>query len=231
MKPKVKKELRQNVLAEAIGTAWLKVRPYTNYVLGGLLVLMAVYLFLKFQSGRAAARTETAWANLSERLLLETRRTSPEKLGETATNFPEAPAAGLALLAQGGALYQEAVRLFRTAPAEAHVYLQKAEDAFRRVVERYGGIGLARPMAELGLAYVSETRGDLAEARRRFQQVIAAYPETAAAEAAADRLRALSEPDAAAFYAAAATQARTAATRAASDSQPDARRPTPAPRP
>ena len=217
MKPKVKKELEHNKLADMVANAIQAVRPYANYILAAVVVLLGVYLFARFQSSQARGEAQAAWTSLYAGFEKAGSQASAEPLSKVADDFRGSRAAGLAMAQAGRLLCNQAGDKFYSNPKEAMILLQKAEDHFKRVLERFDADENAEAArtALSGLAYVYESRGDLSAAAKQLRQVIDDYPGTAVAAIAAERLKALAEPDAAAFYAAAATQAKAAATQAA----------------
>jgi hypothetical protein len=216
MKPKVKKELERSRLADAVGAVLVKARPYSNYILAVAVILAAAYLFSQYTSGRAQATNQGAWSALYAGLAKTEMQGGAEALSQVADEFPDEPAAALAMAQTGCLQLGEGSKQFYSDPQKSTLYLEKAERYFKKVIEQFSkdDHSMAVQTAMWGLAFVYETRGDLAGATRQFKSVVEQYPGTAIAENAQRRLTALAEPGAAEFYASAATQAKAAATQA-----------------
>lgn len=188
-------ELHDNDLAVTTQAAIDRVRPYLSTILMVLaLVFAALAAWTLVRSQQAAART-AAW----DAFINAFAEGDTGGLDTVITGFGGSPAAQWAAIVQGDVALADGNRLLLTDPAQGRRRLEEAADRYAAVnAER--PVPLAAQRATFGLARARESLGELAEARRGYEALVAEYPESPYRSVADERIAALSRESTQAWY-------------------------------
>lgn len=180
-------ELAENDLAESVMSTVQRLRPHLWTVATAALALvggMAAWSLITAQQAASRSRSwDACMAALAER--------NPERLSEVIRQYPGSPAAQWSqLLLADSAIAEGSQQLFadRTRGKER---LEAAVGIYSTLLaERPQGLIAER--AVFGLAKAREGLGQLEEARRGYEALVADYPASAVRGIAANRIAALS---------------------------------------
>jgi hypothetical protein len=180
-------KLLENDLAGSTLQLVDRIRPHARTILAALgivFVSLAAWTLISSQLEAAKARS---W----ETCLAAMDRGNAQRLEDTIRQHPDTTAAGWAqLILADAALAQGSNLLFADRP-KGIALLDEAGARYRQVLSSRPAALLAE-RAVFGLAKANEARGDLEEARRGYEVVVADHPGGASAGLARDRVAALS---------------------------------------
>lgn len=175
-------ELADNDLADVAMVLVDRVRPYFSTILAGLAaVLAAVFAYGVMQSQAEATRTQS-W----DACLAAISSGDTESFNEVIRRYPGTDAARWAGLLVADATAAEGTQLL-------FVDRQRAEGRLQAAIDAYSALLTGRPKGLLGervvfgLAKARESLGELAEARRGYEAVVAEFPADALAGVAVTR--------------------------------------------
>jgi tetratricopeptide (TPR) repeat protein len=169
-------ELKENVLAKDLGKAGDFIKKNMNTilaVLAGIVVLIAAAIWIVTNRQH---HNRVQWQDY-QRLVLQ--MSQPEQFSELraaflglAQNARQDELAGWAYLKAGETAYQELLRGFATlSQADRDRLTGEAHDNYSEVINSLDNHP-ARANAFLNLGLLAETRGDMAEARKLYDQAI-----------------------------------------------------------
>jgi hypothetical protein len=180
-------DLEENDLAESVMTVVQKLRPHLWTAATAALALvggMAAWSLITAQQAASRSRSwDACMAALAER--------NPERLGDVIRQYPGSPAAQWSqLLLADSAIAEGSQQLF----ADRNRGRERLEAAVGIYSTLLGERpqGLIAERAVFGLAKAREGLGQLEEARRGYEALVAEYPASAVRGIAANRIAALS---------------------------------------
>lgn len=210
MKTDRRQELKQNQLADYLAR-WIEVvKPYTRLIVGVVISLVVIVVVMELFQYQSKQTIEEAWNDLHLKGLTYDRGRSEadfEVLAELASEKADQPVGQWALLSSADHRLARGVLLvlkfggwdrgqkeLQTAIQDYQVVLDKADPQ---------GDDLPQQRALFGQARAYESRGELEEARKRYEQLIdpiEGWPEGPNARAAKERLVAIDTPAVKRFY-------------------------------
>jgi len=188
-------ELEDNDLAESTVALVDRIRPHLRTIalaVGGVMAALAAWTAVSSQ--QAASRSQSwdaCMAALSEG--------NPERLADVIRRYPGSAAAQWSqLMMADGAIAEGTQFLF--------VDRDRARQRLESAIGIYSGLLAERPLALIaeraafGLAKARESLGQLEEARRGYETIVAEYPESAVRGIAENRIAALSRESTRQWY-------------------------------
>lgn len=189
-------ELEENDLADTTAAVIERLRPHlTALAAAGVLLVGAAAAWTLVAARREASRAES-WDACATAI---TER-SAAGLADVIRRYPGSPAASWAQLMLADSASGEGSRLVFTDKPRGRERLAAAEQAYGGLLAERP-VGLVAERATFGLAKVRESLGNLDEARRGYEAVVAEYPASALRGIAEQRIAALSRPAARQWYA------------------------------
>jgi hypothetical protein len=188
-------ELEENDLAESTVAIVDRVRPHLRTIalaVGAAAVGLAAWTVVSSQ--QAASRGQS-W----DACMVALSEGNPERLTDVIRRYPGSPAAQWSQLMMADAAIGEGTQLL-------FIDRERARQRLDSAVGIYGGLlaerprGLIAERAVFGLAKARESLGQLEEARRGYEAVVAEYPESAVRGIAENRIAALSRESTRQWY-------------------------------
>lgn len=182
-------ELHDNDLAVSTQAIWDRIRPHLGtllLVVAGAFAALAAWTLLRSQRTSEQA---AAW----DGFITAFAEGDAGGLDTVMARYAGSPAAQWAAIVQGDAALSDGNRLLLTNPAQARGRLEAAADRYAAVAAERPS-GLAAQRAVFGLARARESLGQLDEAARGYQALVAEYPESPFVPMAEERVAALSRP-------------------------------------
>jgi len=197
MKGERRHELEQNQLADWLAQKIEAVKPYTNWILGTLLLLAVGGTWYSISSRQATALEGEGWDQLYAALAAGEH--SPGELEEIVAEYDGTPLAHWAATLAGDLRLDLGCKyLFFNKPT-ANQELRDAEGHYRTVFEQSSS-SMLRERATYGLARTLEAQGNLEKAIERYDEVGTKWPNGAYAKAAATRSKDLQKESTKTFY-------------------------------
>ncbi len=195
MKSERRHELERNQLLAWFLETSDQIKPYTNLILGGILVLLLVILggtlINNFQKGRSGGAWDDYFNSLSG-----SDRTALENVAQ---KHPGTPAAHWALETLANLELEAGCNLLFVNKTSANLELRKAVEHFQAVLNQAGSSVLLE-QATYGLARAREAQGDLEQAAKAYQAIGEKWPKGTYAEVAKERADDLKRQDTRSFY-------------------------------
>lgn len=182
-------ELDDNELAATTIALVDRIRPHLGLILTVAAVLFAVLAGLVFVRSQRAAERAAAW----EECLGALAEGEPGRLGDVAARYRGTPAAWWSELVLADTALADGNRLLLTDRRQAGERLAAAADLYAAVNAQRPS-DLAAERAIFGLARTRESQGQLDEARRGYQALVAEHPESPFRGIAEGRMAALARP-------------------------------------
>lgn len=188
-------ELEDNDLAESTVALVDRIRPHLRTIalaLGGAMAALAAWTVVSSQ--QAATRSQS-W----DACMTALSEGNPERLTDVIRRYPGSPAAQWSQLMMADGAIAEGTQLLFADRERARQRLDSA-------VGIYTGLLAERPLsliaerAVFGLAKARESLGQLEEARRGYETIVAEYPESAVRGIAENRIAALSRESTRQWY-------------------------------
>jgi tetratricopeptide (TPR) repeat protein len=172
MDTKHRHELEQNDLASFIVNFQAFWAKHGNKVLTVVLVVLAFFVVKRLLDQNRESQQEGSWADLAT-------TSSPDGFAEVARKYEGTPVEAIAYLNAGDLLLRKAAipEAPTTAPATQEAddptrALEQAESYYRKAQSAEAVSPIVKLNALLGLASVAESRGQIDEAKKLYQQVI-----------------------------------------------------------
>src|SRR5688500_18140186 len=127
MKAQRRHVLHQNILAEWLGKQLEVVKPYTTWILGGVIALCAVAIVLQIIAGRNAATSGTSWQDFYTASAIS----DPEKRVAALTKLQGTPASPRAHLGVADLKLDQATAKAYTDRDEAKKDLEEAKQHYQ----------------------------------------------------------------------------------------------------
>ena len=196
MKTKRRHDLQTNELADWIGTKIEAAKPYSQYILGGVVAIALVIGLFVMTTSQQREKKEEAWNQYFK--AIDAR--SPDDLAKVALSHPNTVAAQWASQAAGNIYLNEGIGLLTSDRETAVETLEKAKKSFETILKASNLKPLLRQRAEFGVAQVYESLGEIEEAKKYYKQVAEATGDSAYGRLAADGLTRLEDPSTSGFY-------------------------------
>ena len=182
-------ELQENELAAYVGRVNKTVEPYLK------LIAVAVGVLALAVVGYAIWRSKTIGdrSDATLQLILATGGNDPEVYATVAQQYPSAAAGAWSRLYQGDQYLNQALSAVYEDQLEAADMFEQAASAYRQALAE-GEHRVLRSRANLGLARIAESRGQIEEAIAAYEAVIATGESEQIVEHARTRIDLLSKP-------------------------------------
>jgi hypothetical protein len=168
MKSTRRHELQTNELADRLGHALNRVKPYSKAMAGVLVAVVVIIAVAMFVSYRNRQREAAAWDAYT--LAVGTSTVDFEALRSVAENHPDTTAAQWASLAWADARLQIGIEQLFLDRASARPMLQQAREMYLQLIDA-NVLEEVRQRASFGLARAYEASGDLDKAREQYLAV------------------------------------------------------------
>jgi len=189
MKRERRHELQHNELADWLAKAIETIKPYQNVIFAAVVVVILAAAGYAWISHASERNTALAWDALNSGL----ESGNPGSFTRVMDEYPNTNVADVAAVVSADLRLAEGCnRLFHD-KAVAEQQLSQAVELYGKQLDQ-GGDPSLRQRATFGLARAWEAKGDLDAATRRYQEVVANWPDGAFAAAAKQRLEDLKRP-------------------------------------
>jgi hypothetical protein len=188
-------ELEENDLAESTVAIVDRVRPHLRTIALAVGAVVAGLGAWTVVSSQQAASRGQSW----DACMVALSEGNPERLTDVIRRYPGSPAAQWSQLMMADAAIGEGTQLL-------FIDRERARQRLESAVGIYGGLlaerprGLIAERAVFGMAKARESLGQLEEARRGYEAVVAEYPESAVRGIAENRIAALSRESTREWY-------------------------------
>jgi hypothetical protein len=188
-------ELEENDLAESTVAIVDRVRPHLRTIALAVGTVVAGLGAWTVVSSQQAASRGQSW----DACMVALSEGNPERLTDVIRRYPGSPAAQWSQLMMADAAIGEGTQLL-------FIDRERARQRLDSAVGIYGGLlserprGLIAERAVFGMAKARESLGQLEEARRGYEAVVAEYPESAVRGIAENRIAALSRESTREWY-------------------------------
>lgn len=197
MKSERRHELEQNSLAQWLASFLPIVRPYFNAILAAALIAAVGFIVYGWWSSYALARSSKAWDAYFN--VFTSDASNPSDFEKVAEEYPRSDVAQWALLTAADVRLHNGTGLVFTNKLMAKQELGKAVDGYLSILGESSN-PIIRERATFGLARARETQGDLAEARKSYEDLLKQWPQGAYASVAKERLDDLERQSTKEFY-------------------------------
>ena len=195
MKSERRHELEQNELADWLTDGIETVKPYTNLILGTILLIVILVVGGVWWVQQSVIESAEAWD--SYYVAMSSR--NPDSLEMVADDYPSSKAACWAQTVAADLHLNAGCNQLFSNRADANLELDKAAELFEQVLDKSRESVLLN-RATFGLAQTREAMGDLDEAKPLYEKVAKTWPDGPFAKSATQRLKALEQPSTLAFY-------------------------------
>jgi len=188
-------ELEENDLAESTVAIVDRVRPHLRTIALAVGAVVAGLGAWTVVSSQQAASRGQSW----DACMVALSEGNPERLTDVIRRYPGSPAAQWSQLMMADAAIGEGTQLL-------FIDRERARQRLDSAVGIYSGLlserprGLIAERAVFGMAKARESLGQLEEARRGYEAVVAEYPESAVRGIAENRIAALSRESTREWY-------------------------------
>jgi hypothetical protein len=182
-------ELDDNQLASNTLALADRIRPHLGLILLAVAVIFAVFAGLVIVRSQRAAEQAAGW----EECLTALAEGEPGRLGDVAARYRGTPAAWWAELVLADTALADGNGLLMTDRQRARERLASAADLYMAVnAQRPSDLAAERGI--FGLARTRESQGQLDEASRGYEAIVAEYPDSPFRGIAEERIAALAMP-------------------------------------
>jgi hypothetical protein len=195
MKSEERHLLAQNDLKVGINR-WLdRIEPYSNQILGGIVVATIIAVGVILWARSSSATTEAGWSQMATaRSADDFVRIAEENAGTAAGNWAKLQAARLS--------YSNGIETALTDRKSSDESLKQAKDLYNDLVKQSTTPELREEALKgLSLTLEATSGGDVTEAIKAYEQFIKEFPDSPFRDYAAHRIEELKDPAAAEFYA------------------------------
>ncbi|HVJ87089.1 MAG TPA: hypothetical protein VM452_15650 [Caulifigura sp.] len=195
MKSEERHQLAQNDLRVGLNR-WLdRIEPYSNHILGGIIVatIVAVGLILRFRSSTAAS--DAGWREIG-------KATSTEQLLDVSKEFSGTAAGDWAKLQAARRSYASGIDTALTDRKSSDESLKEAKDLYEELLKQKSSPELREESLKgLALTLEATSGADVSAAIKAYEQYVKEFPEAPFKNYAEFRVEQLKNPDASDFYA------------------------------
>lgn len=195
MKSEERHKLHQNVLAVRIAQTITTIKPYQNFILGGVIVAILAVIVVAWRNSESTAQASRSWTQLFTAI----SEGNPAALQKVAGDNPRSYAAPAADLLAADILLAQGCNLLFINRATANQALNKAVELYQKVREQNKSPAL-RAQAAFGVARAYESQGKLEAAVKVYAEVTADWPDTVFAQMSQQRLEDLKRDFTRAMY-------------------------------
>ena len=195
MKSERRHELERNQLLRWLLETSEQIKPYTNLILGAIIILLLVILAATLWRNYSAGRSGGAW-DAYFTALGGMDRTALEGVAQ---RHPGTAAAHWALVTLGDLALDSGCNLLFVNKTSANLELRKAVENYQAVLTQAQNPTL-RERATYGLARARESQGDLDQALKSFGELVEKWPKGTFAAVAKERLADLKSKSTRSFY-------------------------------
>jgi len=195
MKSEERHQLAQNDLQVGLNR-WLdRIEPYSNHILGGIVVATIVAVGLIWWSRSSSANSEAGWGQIaSARSADELLQVAEDNSGTAAGNW--------AMLQAARQSYTTGIETALTDRKSSDESLKQAKDLFDRLLKANTTPELREEALKgMGLTLEATSGSDVGEAVKAYETLIKEFPESTFRDYAAYRIEELKDPQAGEFYA------------------------------
>lgn len=196
MKAQRRHELQHNVLADWLGKQLEVVKPYTTWILGGVIAVFAVLIVMQIIATRQASNQQSGWQGFYKALAAA----DPEERAKELAKVETGPAGLWAHLSLGDLKLDEATAKYYSDKEDSKKALEEAKTHYTRVEEGARGQTVLRQRAALGLAQVYETAGEFDKAKEEYAKVEKESPDSVFGKTAARQIKRLESGDLKSLY-------------------------------
>ncbi len=197
MKTERRQELQTNVLADWLGQYVELLRPYSKQLLIGAVALVVLAAAAAFLMNDQTTRLSAGWNDFFAAAFEE----NPARLREVAADHAGTTAGLWAQLAQADIELTRGIRLLYTDRDSANAALDRAIASYELLVQTDNSSEELQNSARFGLAQAYECSGNLQQANKYYDQVIASSTgESALLTQARERKEQLADADMKRFY-------------------------------
>lgn len=196
MKSERRHELQTNALADWIGEAIERIRPYQTTLLGVVLLLLLLIVGGTWWSRHSASQSAEAWGRLNA--ALESGNPAA-MLDDVVDHNRGTQIASMAGILAGDIYLGQGTQQRFVNRATANQDLAKAIERYKLVLDSSSS-PLLKERATYGLARALETQGNLPDALAKYEEVEKTWPNGAYAAAVTRRLEDLRSPAIKKFY-------------------------------
>jgi len=189
MKSERRHELQHNTLADGIIKTAELLKPYQNMIMGGVIVVLLIIVGYTWWARESEAQATQAWDELNA--VVDSG--NMPKLTGVIDNYPGTNVAHMAAVVLADYHLGEGCNRLFTSKATGQDELSKAVRFYEMVLQECRTPSLVE-RATFGLARAKESKGELAEAERLYNEVSTRWPQGAFSVAASERLSDLKKP-------------------------------------
>lgn len=195
MKSEERHQLAQNDLQVGLNH-WLdRIEPYSNHILGGVVVATLVAVSLILWSRSSAATSDEGWMRISQ------ARTA-EQLEQVADQYKGTPAGDWATLSAARMSYTQGIETSLTDRKSSDESLKQARELYDRLLKAKVSPDLREEALKgMGLTLESVSGADVSKAVEAYETLIKEFPNSPFKDYAAFRVADLKNPQASEFYA------------------------------
>lgn len=191
-------DLDKNIFADKVNSAIITLRPYFTYIAVILVAGLLVFLVALIVDYNRRSVLGVEWG---EFIVANQSKNRDRELEGLAGRYPDSAAGVWASLAKAAAELDSGTREIYDDRNAAISSLGAAIKSFETVVEKASDYPELAQQARFGIGVAHETMGEVEEAIKFYEQVVAKGDETPVANMAQRRVESLRDPETAAFYA------------------------------
>jgi len=189
-------ELEENDLAESTTALIDRLRPHATTLAAAVAAAALAFAGWTWIATQREATRTASW----DAMMTAIGDRSPEALDEVIRRYPDSPAALWAQMFLGDTALAEGSQLLFTDRPRGRQRLEEAAGFYQGLLAGRPS-GLVAERATFGLAKTLESLGQVDEARRGYETLVAEYPATAFKGMADDRIASLSRESTLQWYA------------------------------
>jgi hypothetical protein len=195
MKSEERHELAKNDLETALDRGLDRIEPYSNHILGAVLLATAVAVGVIIWMRSSQNASDAGWAELSA-------ARTPEQFLKIAEDHPSSSAAAWGQVRGATILYDRGVSTSLTNRAASDDDLRQAREAYSKLLQGNAPPQI-RELALNGMARCLEatSSGDVSESIAAYEKLITEFPESIYCDYAQHRIDVLKNPESKEFYA------------------------------
>jgi hypothetical protein len=197
MKRERRHELQHNALADWLGTTIKDLKPHTNTILAGVLLVVVVVGVGTVWRNLSHSRATTSWEAFDA--AWNNSQSGAADIQSVAEKHPGTSAGMWALLTAAGMQLNSGCDLLFTNKDSAKLELRKAADNYQRFLESKAPDAL-KEWATFGLAQAHEALSDTDNAKKHYEQLLKTWPNGAFAQSGKQALERLNQPKWGMFY-------------------------------
>lgn len=191
MKAQRRHELQHNVLADWLGRQLEVIKPYTTWILGGIIAVCAVAIVMQIIATRKANTRQNDWQKFYDAVAM----TDPEAQLKALEKVESGPAGLWAHLSLGDLKLEQATSKYYTDQEASKKAVEEAKAHYLKVEESARRQPMLRQRATLGLAQAFETAGEFDKAKEQYAKLMKEDPESVFGQTASRQFKRLETSD------------------------------------